>query len=186
MQEIPIQILEKAKNGSLSAFEQILFYYEKNIFNYLYKLTNHRQTAEDLTQETFIKLYKNLPKINLEENFKAWVYKIATNTARDYWRKQKGQKELFVESPEDFETIGAEDAYYELELEENSKEIETALSQLKPEYKTVLLLYYAKELSYAEVAENLNIPINTIKTYLHRAKKALKENLNKPTDKSIC
>ena len=177
MQEIDKLILQKAKAGSLWAFEQILFCYEKAIFNYLYHLTSHKQIAEDLTQETFIKLYKNLEKIQPEQNFKAWVYKIATNSAKDFWRKQKAQKELFVEFPEDFETILPKDAYYELELNESSKEIETALLGLKPEYKTVLLLYYQKELSYAEIAENLNIPINTVKTYIYRAKKALKNNL---------
>lgn len=169
-------LLNLAKSGDIEAFEKILFLYEKPIYNYIYRLTGQKQDAEDLTQKTFIKLYKSLKTINLDKNFKSWLYKIATNTVYDWFRKKKREAELLISDQEEyFETLEQEDAYYNLET---NRELETALNELKPIYKSVLLLFYKESLPYQEIAQALNLPLNTVKTYLYRAKQALKKELN--------
>lgn len=169
------ELLILAKNKNLEAFEKILFLYDKSIYNYLYRLTGRKEDAEDLTQKTFIKLYKSLKSINLDKNFKAWLYRIATNTAYDWFRKKKREAELLITEPDKyFETLEPEDAYYNVET---SQELESALNKLKPIHKSVLLLFYKESLQYQEIAEALNIPLNTVKTHLYRAKEALKKEL---------
>jgi RNA polymerase sigma-70 factor, ECF subfamily len=168
-------LLILAKNGDLAAFEKILSQYEKAIFNHLYRLVGRREDAEDLTQKTFIKLYRSIKTIDLEKNFKAWLYKIATNTAYDWLRIKKREATFLSDDIENCaETIDAEDTYYSIERLED---LERALNKIKPAYKSILLLCYKDCLAYQEIAEVLNIPINTVKTHIYRAKQALKNEL---------
>jgi len=184
MTDVDKTTILQAKNGNLAAFENIVYRFEKPLYSYLYRLCGHGQTAEDLTQETFLKIYKNLKKIDPDGNFSSYIFTIATHVAYDFFRKKKHVQELFIlDDPEsDIETITEEHAYTIVEKIENSEFIEKALSQLKTEYKTVLLLFYKEDFSYETIAKTLHIPLNTVKTYLHRAKRALKEVLSKPAE----
>lgn len=179
--EISPELLASAKKGNLASFEQLLILFEAPIYNYIYRQVTHKQVAEDLTQETFIKLFKNLKKIKPEENFKSWVYTIATNTVYDYFRKKHYVKELFIiDDPESsFETMDPQSAYTIVEQIGAQQDLDKALEKLKPEYRTVLLLFYRQDLSYETIANILRVPLNTVKTYLFRAKKALKEELER-------
>lgn len=170
------ELLKSAKSGDLAAFEKILWLYEKPIFNYIRRLVNQLEDAEDLTQKTFIKLYKSLKSVNPEKNFKSWLYKIATNTVYDWFRKQKRNSEILMENSEiQAETFAHEDAYYQIE---SLIDLEKALNEIKPAYKSILLLYYKNGLEYNEIAEILGVPINTVKTHLRRAKLELKNKFN--------
>lgn len=169
------ELLNQARGGSIEAFEKILFLYEKPIYNYIYRLTRQKEDAEDLTQKTFIKLYKILKTINLEKSFKSWLYKIATNTTYDWFRKKKREAEFLVpESDKYFETIDADEAYYDV-VEVGL--LDKALAEIKPIFRSVILLYYKDGLTYQEIADTLQIPINTVKTHLRRAKEELKNKL---------
>ena len=158
------------------SFEQLLYAYEKRIFNYILRLIQNKEDAEDIAQETFIKVYKNLHKIDQDKNFKTWLYTIATNTTYDWLRRKKSRRELFViDDPESsFETIDEVDTYKEVE---DKEVVEQALQCIKPLYKSILLMYYKDELTYEEIAHHLRIPLNTVKTHLFRAKRALKEKI---------
>ncbi len=179
MDSLDESIILLAKQGNLSAFEQMVLHYERPIYSYIYRLCGHSQTAEDLTQETIIKLYKNLGSLNSKENITSWIFTIATHIFYDFLRKKKHIQELFIiDDPEaHFETIDENNTYTLVEETENLEIIDNALKALKPEYKTVLLLFYRHDLSYESIASTLKIPLNTVKTYLFRAKKMLKDNL---------
>lgn len=172
------QILEIAKKGDLEAFEKLLFIYEKPIYGYILRLVGRKEDAEDLTQETFIKIYRSIAAVDPEKKFKAWVYKIATNTVYNWFKHKKNRPELFIIDDENsnFETIDKKSVYYNIEA---SYDIESALKKIKPLYKSVLLLHYWQDLGYKEIAEILSLPINTVKTYIRRAKIALDEEINK-------
>jgi RNA polymerase sigma-70 factor (ECF subfamily) len=176
--EIYKNLLNSAKKGDIDAFEKILLLYEKAIFNHIYRIVSNKKDAEDLTQETFIRLYEKRSLINPDKNFKSWLYKIATNIALDFLRKKTRQKELFLidSDQEPFETIDEEDSYYRIE---RTYDLERALSKLKLIHKTVLLLFYRDDFDYEAIAKTLDVPINTVKTHLYRAKKELKEILEK-------
>lgn len=171
-------LLSQLKNGDERAFEVFLSRYEKRIFAYLLTVVRQREEAEDLTQETFLRVYKNRKAIDSARNVKSWLYTIATNAAYDWFRKKKHIPELFVidddEAP--FETAEATDAYKDIE---NADAVGRALDRLKPEYKACILLYYYEQFSYEEMAEQLSIPLNTVKTHLRRAKEQLAEEIKK-------
>lgn len=168
--------LAGAGAGDIESFEEILFAYEKRIFNYIFSIVRQKQDTEDLTQETFIKVFKNLKLVDPTSNFKAWLFRIATNTAYDWFRKKGRQPELLIiDDPESgFETIDENFSYRNIE---SAKDLEDALNSLKPAHRVVLLLFYRQGFSYGEISSILSLPLNTVKTYLHRGKKALKETL---------
>ncbi len=176
METIDKKILIAAKNKNFKAFEAILSHYEKAIFNYIFRLVNHRQDAEDLAQETFIKVYTHLSSIDPEKNFRAWLYKIATNVTYDWFRKKGARPELFiVDDPlASFETIDEESPYLKIE---RARDLLKALGEIKPIYRTILDLFYHQGFGYEEIAQSLAIPLNTVKTHLFRAKRALKQAL---------
>lgn len=173
------ELVEKAKKGDDNAFEQLLFRYEKQIFGYLLRFVNQKENAEDVTQETFIKVYRSLATFDPEYKFKTWLYTVATHTAYDWLRKAKRNHELFIiDDPEnEFETIDESTAYNDLEMKENKELIDNAIQKIKPAYQTVIQMFYRDELSYEEIAQVLNLPLNTVKTHLSRAKKALSKEL---------
>jgi len=166
----------KAGRGNLESFENLVFIFEKSIFGYLLYSTGRKEDAEDLTQEVFIKVYKNLKSLNPNLNFKAWLFKIASNTLIDWWRKRGEERELFLIDDKDsnFETIDEDFSYLKIET---AKDIADALEKIKPEYKVVLLLFYWQGFSYEEIASILSLPLGTVKTNLRRAKLAIKEIL---------
>ncbi len=165
-------LIIRVKKGSIPAFEKLLKDYERRIFNYLYRIAGNRTDAEDLTQETFIKLYANRRNIDPDKSFQSWLYRIATNTAYDWFRRRKGRHESFtIDDPEKpYETIDPSSSYNTIET---VKDVENALSRLKPAYRTILLLFYNEGLSYEEIAEVSDLPLNTVKTNIRRAKEAL-------------
>ncbi len=169
------KILEVARGGDLLAFEQLLTLFEKQIFRYVVQMVGNGDDAEDLTQEIFIKLYKNLPKYEAGRGFKTWLFTIATNTVYDYLRHKRsiGAKEMtIIDDPEsNFETKDEKNTYISIEA---GVDVNAALAKIKPAYRNVLLLFYKEELSCEEISETLQVPENTVKTQLRRAREALK------------
>lgn len=152
---------------------------EKPIFHYLYRVVGERETAEDLTQETFLRVYQQRKKINPEGNVKAWIFMIATNLARDWYRVQGRRRGLTFALPDeetmDIETFGVADAYNRVEGEFAREELEAALAEIRPVYRAVVILHYFEDQPYASIAHALSMPENTVKTHMRRAKAALRE-----------
>jgi len=170
------ELVVLAIKGDMKAFERLVSLYEKPIFGYILRFVNHRENAEDLVQETFIKLFRSLKTFDPEYKFKTWLYTVATNTVYDWLRKAKNNKELFIVDDPDsnFETIDNSWSYKSIEDKEL---VDNALKNIKPVYQSVVVLFYRNELTYEEIAQVLKVPINTIKTYMYRAKQALEKEL---------
>ncbi len=168
------ELLRKLKAGDLESFEKVLFHYEKAIFSYLYRLSASRAEAEDLTQEVFLKVYQKRKLIDPAQNFKSWLYTMATNAFYDRLRKKGRRPELFLEEENSFETISGDSTYLYID---RRKDIESALERLRPDYKTVIILFYREGFSYQEIGQMLSLSINTVKTYLRRAKESLRKYL---------
>lgn len=165
--------LERMISGNLLAFEEILSIFEKPIFNHLIRLVRDYDIASDLLQETFVRLYQNRSRINATDNFKNWIYRVATNIAYDYFRKKKRENLVPIDDEILSETIEKESAYSSFEREILSTDLESALKEIRPHYRNVLLLYYREGFSYEEIAGILELPLNTIKTHLRRARQEL-------------
>lgn len=172
------ELVETLVTGDIAAFEVILTRYEKAIWNHLRRLTGSTEDATDLTQETFIKLYQKRHLVDPAGNFKNWLYRVATNTAYDAMRKKHHIIEVPIDnSDESPETIPPELAYSITEEKILSHDIEQALSKITPHYRNILLLYYREGFGYEELSVLLEIPLNTVKTHLRRAKQSLREHL---------
>ena len=172
-------------DGDKENFDEIVNRYLKMIYNFIYRFVGNEKLAEDITQETFIKVWKNLKKFDTTKSFKTWVYSIAKNTAIDYLRKRKdipismfdneSGKNIIEDTLTD-EELKADEIYI---MAENKKQVESVLTKLSAIQKEVVILKYVNELSLSEVSEALNIPRETIKSHHRRAlikmKKLLEE-----------
>jgi len=173
IKNIDKNILIRARAGDLEAFEYILSFYEKAIYNYCLRILKNSHNAKDVTQDTFIKIYTHRKLIDPEKNIKTWIFTIATNTAYDFLRGKKRKNEISFD--EDNETILSFEAYYP--QEGVVSDIDRALEQINQEYRKSLLLFYQQGFQYQEIADILDIPINTVKTHISRGKEQLKDKL---------
>lgn len=171
-------------NGDESALPVLINRYLKSIYNFAYRLTGNVQSAEDISQETFFKAWKNLKKYKPEESFKTWLFTIARNTTFDFLRKKKS----FV-----FSDLGDEESSFEEDLVDDSPQAEEIISQLEdkkllddllnklsPIYKEIILLHHLNELTFEEIAKMLGKSVNTVKSQHRRALIELKKLADAP------
>lgn len=155
--------------GNDSAFDTLVFRYHKPLYGYVYRLLKDEKLAEDIVQDTFMKIYQQGQKGFIPDSFKPWMYKIATNRCKDYWKKASTQKEYFTD--EYIERQGKVHHIIDRQLERQW--MIDALDQLSPDYRSVLYLRFYQELKYAEIALALEVPLNTVKTWVSRGLKQL-------------
>jgi len=151
-------------------FERLFAEYQTPILNYLYRLTGETALAEDLTQEAFARAWKARSQLPGLDNPRAWLYRIATNAARDHSRRARllAWLPLWTDEPA-LQTQGPEEAAIEAER------MRRALLQLPPDYRVPLVLYTCQEFSVAEIAEALELSPEAVKQRLVRARQKLRE-----------
>lgn len=169
--------------GDTEALEEIVARNIGLVYRYALRMTMDVEQAQDITQETFVKLWRNIHKFDTERNFRTWLLGIAHNTAIDFLRKRK----IFVFS--DFNTRDdgneiidtlADTAPLPPELFEQAERKELlahALEEISPMLREVLALYYEEGLTFNEIGEILNKPLNTVKSQHRRALEALRKIL---------
>jgi len=152
-------------------FVEIYREYKDMVYNYMYWKTGNPEEALDLTQEVFLKIYKNLGKFRGESSLKTWIMKIATNHANSFFSRSKFRKLLgFNKSIEYLEDTKNNNNGLKLE-------IENALLKLSKKDREIIVLYYMEGFSYKEISALLRIPIGTVKSRLNRAKENLRKIL---------
>ncbi|KNF07499.1 RNA polymerase factor sigma-70 RpoD [Gottschalkia purinilytica] len=181
------QIIKEIQNGNYSEFSQIVDLYKNKVFGMAYKFTNDYDEAQDLSQEVFLKIYKQIKNFRFESKLSTWIYRICMNTCIDWKRKKEKIKSI------NFSNMTSEenkDQQIEIKDEsllpedkivanEKSQEIHNLIYSLPDKYKTVITMYHFNEMSYEDIAEVLNVPQRTIETRLYRARRILKEKLSK-------
>lgn len=179
-------LISLIKNGDKEAFSILIKRYEKKVLNILYLQLGNTPDLEDLAQEVFIKVFKNVKNFRGESQFSTWLYRIAVNVSYDYKRKSKDIYSLddpLKEDEEDtFEKIipnNDEDPLSIIEGEELRNKLRKLIKELPKEYQEVLILREYEGLSYEEISKILNCPIGTVESRLFRARKELKEKLLK-------
>jgi RNA polymerase sigma-70 factor (ECF subfamily) len=155
--------------------------YQDALLRYIKRLgCTDPEVAKDILQETFIKVYVNLNDYDSSFSFSTWVYRIAHNETMNHFRKQKNRPKVFVDeaSLHLFETIPDElDIAREADGTLRGEAAERALTELKPQYRDVLVLRFFEEKSYEEIADILRIPSGTVATYIARGKADLRKLL---------
>ncbi|MRX72138.1 sigma-70 family RNA polymerase sigma factor [Bacillus lacus] len=167
--------------GNDSALDTLVFRYHKPLYGYVYRLLLDEKLAEDIVQETFIKIYRQGKRGHIPDQFKPWIYKIATNLCKDHWKKASTRQEQFTDL--NLETKGQIHHIIDRQLERQW--MVDSLNQLSIEYRTVLYLRFYQDLQYAEIALTLDISINTVKTRIARGLKHLEKILKEDDRKGV-
>ena len=170
--ESDAELVVEAREGSEKAFRKLVERYHPMAYAVVRGILGDRSDVEDVAQDVFIKVFRGLPGFRGDSKLSTWIYTVARNEAFNAARKSNPANtaidDIVIESPDHLRP----DALYRQKVRQ--KEVERGLSQLESDYRLALELRYMGEKSYAEISELMEIPIGTVKTYIHRAKIELK------------
>ena len=174
--------ITKVINGDSNAFASLVDTYKNMVFSLAFKMTKNREEAEEISQDTFIKAYKNLSKFKGDSKFSTWLYRIAYHTSLDNLKKNKNNNNSFEINEITFNQIKATEHILEgIERKERAKMMEICLHKLPDEERTIIWMFYYDELSLKEITEITSMSESNLKVKLHRARKKLltivKENV---------
>ena len=178
-------LIKKCQNGDIEAFERLISSYQKKVYNIAYRYIGNREEAEDLAQEAFLKVFRSIQSFRGEAAFSTWLYHIVSNVCRDALRKSSRRMEDSLDCAVTTEkgelqrevpdwSMSPEPIYENQELGEF---IQALINQLSPEYKTVIIMREIQEMSYEEIAAELNCSLGTVKSRLSRARKVLRDKI---------
>jgi RNA polymerase sigma-70 factor (ECF subfamily) len=174
-------LVERAKNEDQKAFAELLRRYRRPVYHLVLKMVRNQEDAEDLTIEAFSKAFKNLPKFNPDFTFSTWLFRIATNNCIDFIRKKKLNTTSIDTT---FQDDGGDEMRMDIKDRDlNPQEaairdqkialIRAIVTRLPPKYQVLVRLRYFDELSYEEIAGEIDAPLGTVKAQLHRARELL-------------
>ena len=177
-----------AQQGRELAFRELMRRYERPVFSLVFRMVRDRETAEDLAQDAFVKILNHIDKYSPEFKFSSWLFKIANNVAIDHLRRRRldtismdGSPHASTASEVEATTLNLaseqESALDELEAKELGSAIERAIATLRPEYRACIMLRHVEGRAYEEIAATLDLPLGTVKTYIHRARHELRKAL---------
>jgi RNA polymerase sigma-70 factor (ECF subfamily) len=172
-------LVQKARSGDQKAYAELLGRYRDAIYFMLLKMVNNPSDAEDLTIEAFGKAFKNIGQYTPNFAFSTWLFKIATNNCIDFIRKKRAATISLDQSNDDPETTTVTiqsdtmDPEAHMINSQKVKLLREVVNKLKPRYRTLVELRYFKEYSYEEIAQELDLPIGTVKAQLFRARELL-------------
>jgi RNA polymerase sigma-70 factor (ECF subfamily) len=184
VKEDDILLINRARSGDELAFRELLTKYERAVFTICLRMIRNRDEANDLAQESFIKVFSMLERYNPSYAFSSWLFKITSNLCIDHLRKrrietfamdepiagEKGEIQRQYEAPDP-------DPEQEYIRKEKMLRLSEAIENLPPHYRIMLVLRHQENLSYEEIADSLEIPLGTVKARIHRAREMLKSSL---------
>lgn len=174
--EIPKDVLQRARSGDRAAFRALVDSLLRTTFNLAYRMTWNGADAEDLTQEIFLRLFQNLERYDPALPFLPWFRRLATNCAIN-WKQRIANRHGTPLDPEF--APGVEDAA------PADDRLRDAIRELPTEYQACVTLHYLEGLAVTEIGETLGVPAGTVKTWLFRAREALKDKLKPYVERTI-
>ncbi len=183
-QKEDLRLINKALRGDQAAYQRLVNKYKPTITFVLYRIVQDKDDVEDIVQEVFINTFRALNSFKKEYSFFSWIYKIALNKGIDYLRKKK-LKTFSIDKP-----ISSKDGEFQYEVPDSTYEpdkhiiaseksalIQAAIDKLPPKYKRVIIMRHMEEKDYSEIAEELKLPIGTVKVHIFRARELLNKYL---------
>ncbi|CAH2717388.1 ECF RNA polymerase sigma factor SigW [Neobacillus rhizosphaerae] len=167
------------REGFTQSFEELVNEYGTSIFKYIFSLVKHKELAEDLYQEVLLSAYLAYPSIKEQSKYKSWLYTVAVNKCRDYWRKENKSKHFWKEGVYSYSvsfepsSIPEEEVLHKFSAEQMAEKV-----NLLPEiYRYPIYLYYYQDLTLVEIAKQSDLPMSTVKTRMKRAKDRLRPKM---------
>lgn len=178
------ELVERVVDGDGDAFRQLVERYQRPVYGLLLRMVRTPALAEDLAQETLIKAYRAIATFDRSRRFSSWLFKIAHNTAIDHLRK-KSPPTVTLETDDDerldpLASLAAPESRSpeaQAAGRDLAEALQEALMELRPDYREAILLRFQQGLPYEEIAEVLDLPLGTVKTHLHRARKQMAATL---------
>jgi RNA polymerase sigma-70 factor (ECF subfamily) len=180
-----VRLISAARHGDHEAFNTLVTNYQDRIYNLAVRILGDEDTASDVTQNTFLTAYLNLPRFR-NGSFRSWLFRIATNACYDIFRQYKRHPVQSLDDQEyDEEKLSLLDNHSDdnsqpeivLQQRELERVVQSALNQLDVDQRTVMILVDQQECDYQEAAEILRVPIGTVKSRLARARKNVRQTL---------
>lgn len=167
-------LVDRCLAGDQPSFRELIHRFRGQVYGLCYRMLGQREDAEDATQETFVRVVRNLHRWDPERAFEPWLMTIAGNRCRTRLAKRMRRPGTLTLDYQ-IEDRSVEQARAKLLTEE----IDLALKDIRHDYQTAFLLFHKNEMCYAEIAETLDIPLGTVKTWVHRARRELVVRLRK-------
>lgn len=171
------RLITRAKKGDMEAFESLVRKYQQSIYYLCRRMIGAHQSADDLSQETFIKAYFSLPKFKDGMNFYTWIRKIAVNNSLNYLKAQMREERLDERGsriPRNSSSTGQELPQDRVQRNHLEQKFKKALKALPADQKIIFCLRFYEDLSYKEISQLLNLPNGTVMSRLNRTRKKLK------------
>jgi len=180
-------LIDEVLSGNTNAFEMIIKNTERLVAQIVFKMINNPEDRKDLAQDIYLKVYKNLTTFQFQSKLSTWIAQISYNCCFDYLRKKKlvlpddymkeEDGENGLDYYDQFFYSGSDNSYTVINQKELAKILQVESSKLSPVFKTLIGLYHQQELSYEEITEITGLPVGTVKSYLFRARRKLKDSL---------
>jgi RNA polymerase sigma-70 factor, ECF subfamily len=165
-------LVRRCRDGERSAFEQLVVRYQKPVYNAALRMLHDPQDAMDVAQTTFLKAFEHLADYDPSFKFYSWIYRIAVNESLNALGARKSLEAINGEEPD--EAPGPD---LQVEGEQTGRAIEDALMRITPELRSVVVLRHLMHLSYHDMSDILGLPEKTVKSRLHSARMALRQDL---------
>lgn len=174
------EMIRRYRAGDPDAFEALVRRYQRPLTTYLYRLTGSRAAADDLFQETFLKVLRGLPGYREKDRFGSWLFGIATNVASDAWRRNRGWRERVDADPDAVDNAPDPAPMPDVETERRDilQKIESALPEIPLKERRVFLLRQHTDLTFREIAELVDEPLNTVLGHMRNATIKLRKALD--------
>ncbi|MCC6484466.1 MAG: sigma-70 family RNA polymerase sigma factor [Armatimonadetes bacterium] len=185
MNEHEARLIERCKLRDAAAYNELYSLYERKMYNFALRMSGNPDDAEDIVQETFIRVFNAIQNFRGEANFSTWVFRIANNVFLDMRKKAKAHPQTSLQ-----DALELEESEVTRQIEDPSPQpqdvaqqaelnriMQRAINSLPDYQKTMVILYHTQNKSYEEIAEIMNLPIGTVKSRLNRARIALKSKL---------
>lgn len=173
-------LVRRAQSGDTAAFEELVTAFQRPIFYTVLRVVGNVHTADDLTQEVFLRAYQSLEELKTPEHFKSWLFRIATNKAIDAHRSAHGSHgEIPIEDFSHFGTLDPDPDPEPAEAQRLRAELEAAIEALPAQQRAVLTLTVEQGLPQEEIARILDCPVGTVKSRLHHARRFIKARVEK-------
>jgi RNA polymerase sigma-70 factor, ECF subfamily len=185
------RLIGEFQNGNVEAYNEIVLRYKDRLINFLFRYTGSKEEAEDLAQDTFLKLYRSKHLYKEIAKFSTWLYTIAVNIAKTNLRKKSKFNSISIsdfdpENEKDFDIASSDLAPDEIANSAmESYYIQKAINMLDDHYREAIILRDIQDLDYEEIAEIIKIPLGTVKSRINRAREKLKtilEEIYKPKE----
>jgi len=169
-------LIASCLGGDQTAWEEIVRQHRRKVFNIAYKFTGRHDQAEDLTQDVFLKIFKSLHTFDRRANFQTWLVSVSRNLCIDHYRSVRKERETIdrdVDAGELTPAAPGQNAYQALEQADRVELLRKAMAELPPTLREAVVKRDIQELSYQEIADQLNLPEGTVKSRINRGRTEL-------------